>query len=63
MSGAGPADVVNLRRARKVKKRADDAAIASANRAAFGRTKTEKNAAAAEQAALSRHLDGVKRLR
>ena len=63
MSGADTGGVVNLRRARKAKKRADDAAIASANRAAFGQTRSEKDAAIAEQAALSRHLDGVKRLR
>ncbi len=54
-------DIINLRTARKAKARADAEAKASANRAAFGRTKTEKSAAATEAARNDRALDGVKR--
>ena len=37
-------DVVNLRMARKAKKRGQAEALAAANRAAFGRTKAQKQA-------------------
>jgi hypothetical protein len=43
-------DVVNLRMARKAKKRGQAEALAAANRAAFGRTKAQKQADAMEKA-------------
>ena len=54
-------DVVNLRLARKAKARAGAAAGAAANRVAFGRTKAQKSAAAAETARTDRVLDGARR--
>lgn len=54
-------DVVNLRRARKAKARVDAATTAAANRVAFGRTKAEREAAAAEEARRHKALDGAKR--
>ena len=42
-------EVVNLRVARKAKRRASEAATAATNRAAFGRTKAEKDADRAEK--------------
>ena len=54
-------DVVNLRLARKAKAREVAEAKASANRAAFGRTKAEKSASATETARTDRALDGAKR--
>lgn len=54
-------EVVNLRLARKAKRRAAQAATASANRAAFGRTKSEKDAARAERDRQERTLDGARR--
>lgn len=54
-------EVVNLRRARKARARAADAAQASANRAAFGRTKAEKARDEEEAARRDRLLDGAKR--
>jgi len=53
--------IVNLRQARKTKKRADKDKAASANRAAFGRTKAEKSATAADQARAERDLAGKRR--
>lgn len=55
------AEIINLRTARKARARADAAAKADANRAAFGRTKEEKRAAKAEAARLAALLDGAKR--
>ncbi len=55
------AEPINLRAARKAKKRAEGAAQASANRAAFGRTKAEKAAGTAEVTRAGRTLDGAKR--
>lgn len=55
------AEVVNLNRVRKAKRRTDAEARATANRAAFGRTKEEKRAGAAEAARQARMLDGAKR--
>ena len=55
------AEIVNLRRVRKAKMRADAAQTAETNRLAFGRSKTEKAAALAERARADRLLDGVKR--
>lgn len=52
-------DVVNLRRFRKTRDRADKAVEAAHNRASFGRAAAERDAAAAERlrgdAALDRH--------
>ena len=54
-------EVVNLRRIRKAKARAADAAQAAANRAAHGRTKAEQEIGAAEAARRDALLDGAKR--
>lgn len=51
-------EIVNLRRARKSQKRAEDALTADANRAAFGRTKTERTRTESEKALAARRLDG-----
>ena len=53
-------DVINLRRARKEKARAEKVRVAAENRAAFGRTKAEKERAAREHARISRELDQAK---
>ncbi|MCC6735554.1 MAG: DUF4169 family protein [Bauldia sp.] len=55
------AEIVNLRRVRKEKARADGKREAEANRAAFGRSKAEKAATRATQAAADRKLDGHRR--
>ena len=55
------AEIVNLRLARKAKKRRDNEAQAAANRAAFGRTKAQKQVEAAEKERSERMLDGAKR--
>ncbi len=55
------AEVINLRRVRKARAREDAAATAAANRLAFGRTKTERAAAKAEQERQERALDGARR--
>jgi hypothetical protein len=54
-------EVVNLRRARKAKTRRDAETIATANRAAFGRTRAQKEADTAERERRERTLDGAKR--
>jgi hypothetical protein len=54
-------DLVNLRRFRKDKARAEKDATAAANRAKFGRTKEQKAADAAEADKARRLLDGAKR--
>ncbi|MDB5544787.1 MAG: hypothetical protein JWO64_1936 [Hyphomicrobiales bacterium] len=51
-------EIVNLRRARKTKKRAEDARAADQNRVAFGRTRDERALSEKEQALVSRRLDG-----
>jgi hypothetical protein len=48
------AEIVNLRRARKQKVRAEDAARAEANRARFGTPKAERENRAAEEQRASR---------
>ncbi|WP_028965668.1 DUF4169 family protein [Sphingomonas phyllosphaerae] len=53
-------EVVSFRQARKAKTRAAKETQAAANRAAFGRTKAEKAADAAEQARKDALLDGAK---
>jgi len=53
-------EVVNLRLARKAKRRATEATSAAANRAAFGRTKEEKAAGRMARERAERALDGAK---
>ncbi|WP_394647711.1 DUF4169 family protein [uncultured Sphingomonas sp.] len=53
-------EIVSLNRARKAKARADKETKAAGNRAAFGRTKAQKAADAAEQARKDALLDGAK---
>jgi len=50
-------EIVNLRQARKRKRRADKDQQAAENRAKFGRTKGEKQRVAAEAKRDSCHLD------
>ena len=54
------ADVVNLRRMRKQKARAEKDKDAAANRAKFGRTSAEKNRSAAEGRHAAAQLDQAK---
>ena len=53
-------EVVNLRRARRAKALGDREVQAAANRAAFGRTKAEKDADRAARERNSQALDGAK---
>ena len=53
--------VVNLRRARKLKQREAAEAEAVANRLAYGKTKAQKKLKQAERKAAEKHLDGHKR--
>jgi len=57
------AEIINLNKVRKAKERVDKSARAEANRAKFGRTKAEKQAAKAEAERRQRELDGAKRER
>lgn len=54
-------ELVNLRRARKAKGRAEREANAAANRAAFGRTRGEKEGQDAIRTLETRRLDGHRR--
>lgn len=54
-------EVVNLRRARKARARNTAETTAATNRAAFGRSKAEREAGAIETARHARTLDGAKR--
>jgi hypothetical protein len=54
------AEIVNLKRIRKMRARADAAGLADANRAKHGRTKEERLRTEAEQAVAARKLDGAK---
>lgn len=54
-------EVVNLRRARKARARDTAETTAATNRAAFGRSKAERETTAAQAARLERGLDGAKR--
>ncbi len=54
-------EIVNLRRARKDKARAEADAKASANRAAHGRTKADKIISKTRTDKAEKHLDGHKR--
>ena len=53
-------EIVNLNRARKQRDRDAAKKTAEANRAKFGRTKAEKEAAAAEYARIQKTLDDSK---
>lgn len=55
------AEVINLRMARKARKRADAVAEADANRAKFGRSKAEKRTDGDEAARRNALLDAAKR--
>lgn len=55
------AEIVNLRQARKARKRADYAAQADRNRAKFGRTRAEKDRDRIEADRQARLIDGAKR--
>jgi len=55
------AEIVNLNRARKARARADGAASAAVNRAAFGRTKSQKDRDAALETQRQRTLDQARR--
>ena len=55
------AEIVNLRRARKARQRAKDAAEADENRARHGRTKSQKQKDRLEAQQQDRLLDGAKR--
>ncbi len=54
------AEVVNLRQARKARRREEDERHAAANRARFGRTKAERETGAAEASRAARALDGAR---
>ena len=54
-------DVVNLNKVRKARQKAEAKSAASANRAAHGRSKVERDAAEAEKRRLKALLDGAKR--
>lgn len=54
-------DVVNLNRARKAKAAATRQSQAAANRAAYGRTKAQKDADRVDAARREAALDGAKR--
>ena len=55
------AEIVNLRQARKRKARADAGIVAAGNRAAFGRSKAEREATEAAREKAVRHLDSQRR--
>lgn len=55
------AEVVNLRSFRKRKERAEKETVAQVNRAAFGRTKSEKELNKAQRALEQKALDKHKR--
>ena len=54
-------DIVNLRQARKRRKRAEDESRAAQNRITFGRTKSEKQATAALNTLVDRRLEAGRR--
>ena len=55
------AEIVNLRMARKARKREDKAREAAANRAAFGRSGAERASVEQERHRLDATLDGARR--
>ena len=52
------AEIINLRRRRKTGERVDQAEVAAANRAKFGRTAADKQGQAAAGTQAARRLDG-----
>lgn len=54
-------EIINLRRARKEKARAEADARAAANRATHGRTKADKSISKARMEKAAKDLDGHKR--
>lgn len=54
------AEIINLKKVKKAKARAEKERDAEANRAKFGRTKDEKTRAEVEQDKLDRTLDGAR---
>jgi hypothetical protein len=54
-------EVVNLRQARKARRRGEKEKLAEANRLAFGRQKAEKATRRADRDRLARFVDGHKR--
>lgn len=54
------AEIVNLRRVKKARQKADDTAQAAANRAQHGRTRAERDAQAKTGAQSRRLLDGAR---
>ena len=57
------AEIINLRRARKIKARNDAASAADTNRRRHGRTPAERETEAAEEERRDHLLDGAKRER
>ena len=55
------ADIVNLRAARKARKRTEDQERAAENRALHGRTKAAKTAEKTRRDTAARHVDGHRR--
>jgi Domain of unknown function (DUF4169) len=55
------ADIINLRKARKAKQKADKDKLSAGNRILFGRSKAERTATAALIKLDSVRLDGAKR--
>ena len=55
------AEIINLRKARKAKARADKEAEAAENRAKFGQPKEERTQSAAAKELLDRKLDAHRR--
>jgi hypothetical protein len=55
------AEIINLRKARKVKARVDKEAEAAENRAKFGRPQAERSESEAAKALLDRKLDAHRR--
>jgi len=53
-------EIINLNRARKARAKAEDKALAAANRAAHGRSKAEKILSALERYRAEKQLDGQK---
>ncbi|MGH1418562.1 MAG: DUF4169 family protein [Hyphomicrobiaceae bacterium] len=54
------AEIINLRRARKAKRRRDSENQAAENRAKFGQSKNDQHAIEAEKVGNSLNLDGAK---
>lgn len=61
MSEEHLAEIINLNRARKARAKDEARATAANNRAAHGRTKSQREQVEAEQSKAARLLDGAKR--